>query len=58
MVVLGTTVTLDIVSAWHARSLLATVRSRAGVIVGSVALLGLLASLTVTVWQPMTHAIA
>lgn len=57
LVVLATTVTLDVVSAWRARSLLVAVRSRAGVILASVGLLALLVSITLTVWQPMTHAI-
>ena len=57
MVVLMTTVTLDVISTWRARSLLVAVRSRAGVILGSVGLLALLVSLTLTVWAPMTQAI-
>jgi cellulose synthase (UDP-forming) len=57
MVVLVTTVTLDVLSAWRARSLLVAVRSRAGVILGSAGLLAGLVSLTLTVWQPMTQAI-
>jgi cellulose synthase (UDP-forming) len=57
LVVLVTTVTLDVVSHSRPRHLVAAIRSRAGVIVGSVALLCLLVSLCVTVWQPMVHAV-
>ncbi len=57
LVVLATTVTLDVLSTWRARSLLVAVRSRAGVILASAGLLVLLVSLTLTVWQPMTQAI-
>jgi cellulose synthase (UDP-forming) len=58
LVVLLTTVTLDVLSHSHPGAVLAAARSRAGVIAGSVALLCLLVSLSVTVWQPMVHAIA
>jgi cellulose synthase/poly-beta-1,6-N-acetylglucosamine synthase-like glycosyltransferase len=58
LVVLATTVTLDILSASRPREMLAAARSRAGVIVGAASLLGLLVSLTVAVWQPMIQAVA
>lgn len=57
LIVLLTTVTLDILSASRPREMLAAIRSRAGVIAGSVGLTGLMASLTAVVWEPMVQAV-